>query len=119
MEKTHMEKLVQLEKRISDPHAANDPEADSVVSDYLLKWIDGEVFDKEAKAAEKTAKTGSPPDVLKMAIQLEKESIAFYAGIREYVANKETETMLSEIIKEEFRHVANLNKSLKDHTQKK
>ena len=53
-----------------------------------------------------------PEEVLRTAIGLEKDSIAFYVGIMEFVPPELGKFRVADIIKEEMRHVVILNAEL-------
>ena len=113
MERSHKAKLSELKKRMVGFDDQKNSHVDEAVSDYLLTWVDAEVFKKKQNPKHEIVDSGHVTDILKMAITLENESIAFYSGLRDYVANNEAEDIISFIIKEEFSHVARLNESLK------
>ena len=54
----------------------------------------------------------SMTDVLRKAIALEKESIAFYTGIKELVPAEFGKGRIDDIIREEMRHVRMLSERL-------
>jgi rubrerythrin len=50
--------------------------------------------------------------ILKVAIDLEKESIVFYLGMKNGVNNKTYRDRIEEIIKEEMKHIVSLSAKL-------
>jgi len=56
----------------------------------------------------------TPEDVLKMAIGVERDSIAFYVGLKEAVSRKAGKDKVDDIIKEEMGHIVTLNEKLQD-----
>jgi len=94
-------------------------EQESVVFDpdneaqmYLRVMADGHVFNVKADPTEQLASKDSAEDILKMAIGVEKDSIAFYVGLKEAVSRKAGKDKVEAIIKEEFGHIATLNEKL-------
>jgi len=79
---------------------------------YLRAIADGHVFDVKADPVEQLAGKDTAEDVLKMAIGLEKDSIAFYVGLKEAVSRNAGKDKVEAIIKEEFGHIATLNEKL-------
>jgi rubrerythrin len=75
---------------------------------------DGHVFDVTADPTEQLAARNTPEDVLKMAIGVERDSIAFYVGLKEAVSRKAGKDKVEDIIKEEMGHIVTLNQKLQD-----
>jgi len=96
----------ELEEPVFDP--------DSQAQMYLRVMADGHVFDVKADPVEKLANKDTPEDVLKMAIGLERDSIAFYVGLKEAVSSKAGKDKVEDIIKEEMGHIVILNQKLQD-----
>jgi len=95
----------ELEEPVYDP--------DGQAQMYLRVMADGRVFDVKADPVEKLADKNKPEDVLKMAIGLERDSIAFYVGLKEAVPGKAGKDKVDGIIKEEMGHIVILNQKLK------
>ncbi len=62
-------------------------------------------------AAELTGKE-SIKDVLKIAVEKEKDTIVFYTGLKDFVSASAGKDKITDIIKEEMRHVRILNEAL-------
>jgi len=73
---------------------------------YLNALADTRVFFK------KTMSTVAPEDIFKAAILAEKDSIAFYLGMKEVVPRSAGKGQLEDIIREEMRHVRILSERL-------
>jgi len=73
---------------------------------------DEHVFNVKADPVEQLAGKETPEDVLKMAIGLEKDSIAFYVGLKESVSHKAGKDKVEAIIKEEMGHIVTLSQKL-------
>jgi rubrerythrin len=80
---------------------------------YLRVMADEHVFDMKADPSEKLADKKSPEEVLKMALGIERDSIAFYVGLKEAVSRKAGKDKIEGIIKEEMVHITTLNKKMK------
>ena len=102
-EKTFVKMKAQLTERESTP-TVFDPENESVL--YLRALADTRVF-SEVKEVPSSMK-----GILNMAIDAEKNSIAFYVGMRELVPDKRGKERLANIIKEEQSHIVLLCKKL-------
>ena len=83
---------------------AFDPEDETVL--YLRALADVRIFFK------KTIDTSSMEEILKEAIIAEKDSIAFYLGMKELVPAKLGQAKIDDIIKEEMSHIKLLSDKL-------
>jgi rubrerythrin len=107
--KTFQAMRAELSSSESEP-AVFDP--DNQAQMYLKVMADGHVFDVKADPAEKLSSQKTAQDVLKTAIGLEKDSIAFYVGLKECVPNKAGKEKVQAIIGQEFGHIAVLNQKM-------
>jgi len=98
----------ELEEPVFDP--------DGQAQMYLRVMADGHVFDLKTDPAEQLAYNNTPQDVLKMAIGIERDSIAFYVGLKEAVSRRAGKEKIEDIIKEEMGHIVTLNQKLQDLT---
>jgi rubrerythrin len=87
-----------------------DPDGEAQM--YLRVMADGHIFDLKANPEDQLADIKSPEDVLKMAMKAERDSIAFYVGLKESVPQKAGKDKIEAIIKEEMGHMAVLNEKL-------
>ena len=79
---------------------------------YLRVMADGNVFDTKADPAVKLADCQTAQDVLKVAIGLEKDSIAFYVGLQASVSSGAGKDKIKGLISEEIGHIALLSEKL-------
>ncbi len=79
---------------------------------YLRVMADGNVFDTKADPVEKLAGCQTPQDVLKVAIGLEKDSIAYYAGLKASVSQRGGKDKIEDLIAEEMKHIVLLSGKL-------
>jgi rubrerythrin len=79
---------------------------------YLRAMADGHVFDIKADPAKKLSGLQEPEAILKIALGIERDSIAYYVGLKEYVPARTGRSKVENIIKEEMRHIAILNEKL-------
>jgi len=108
-EKIFKDMRAQLSGREQEPMAF-DP--DGELQMYLRVIADGEVFNVKAEATEQLKGQKTAEGVLEMAIGMEKESIAFYAGLKECVPPRAGRDKVEAIIREEFSHIAALSEKL-------
>jgi rubrerythrin len=87
-----------------------DPDGEAQM--YLRVMADGHVFIIKDDPADLLAGRDKAEDVLNLAIGMEKDSIAFYVGLKEGVSRKAGKDKIDAIIREEMSHIAILNKRL-------
>jgi rubrerythrin len=96
----------ELEEPVFDP--------DGQAQMYLRVMADGNVFNLKTNPDEQLTHKKTPEEVLKMAIGVEGDSIAFYVGLKEAVSRKAGKDKVEDIIKEEMGHIVTLNQKLQD-----
>jgi len=89
-----------------------DPEGQAQM--YLRALADGHIFDIKADPAEKLSGIKNPHGVLKMALGIERDSIAYYVGLKEYIPPKAGRDKVEDIIKEEMKHIIVLSEKMAD-----
>jgi len=100
MEDTHEQTFAAMQKDLGDSETATtafDPEDENAL--YLKALADTRIF-FEKDQPETTMK-----GILASAITAEKDSIAFYLGMKEVVSEKMGSSKIEDIIKEEMRHI--------------
>jgi rubrerythrin len=115
MEDKHLRAFQTMRAQLTDKDrraATFDPEGETAM--YLKALADGRVFNVEDPASQITGREAIE-DVLQTAIGMEKESIAFYVGIMEMVPQELGKFRVSDIVKEEMRHVTILMQHLQQH----
>jgi len=118
MEDQHEKVFAAMRKELCGEEAEPpvfDPDGEAQM--YLRVMADGHVFNLKADPAEKLADIATVGDLLKMAMGIERDSIAFYVGLRESVSRKAGRDRIDDIIKEEMKHVAILNERLESLKQ--
>ena len=113
MEAEHEETFASMRKQLSDRERelrVFDPENE--VALYLQAMANGHVFDLKKDPGEQLTGTETVEDILKLAIDAEKDSIVFYLGLKDFVPAKAGKDRVEAIIKEEMGHIAVLNRRL-------
>lgn len=82
---------------------------------YLKAFADGHVFDVKEEPCDRLTGRETMEDVLRIAIGLERDSIAFYLGIKASVPERMGRDKVEAIIQEEMSHVTLLSNQLRDH----
>jgi len=107
MEDEHEKTFASIRAQLSEKEKTAtvfDPQSESVL--YLRALADARVF------FEKEIDVSSMRKILKAAIAAEKDSIVFYLGMKDLVADKLGKDKLDTIIKEEMRHIRILSTEL-------
>ena len=108
-ERTFAKMRAELPSGDSDPPVF-DP--DDQAQAYLRVMADGHIFNVDVDPSEQVAGRDTPEDILKMAIGVERDSIAFYVGLKQSVSPAAGKDKVEAIIREEIQHVAILNEKL-------
>ncbi len=110
MEDRHAQLFEKMQVRLSDQEKAGtvfDPNDES--SQYLAAMADAHGGEGSPAAADALTGKESLKEIIAIAIGLEKESILFYLGLRDFVPPKHGQDKLDEIIAEERQHIIQLN----------
>jgi rubrerythrin len=79
---------------------------------YLHAMVHGKVFEPKADPARKLAMAEKPDDILRTAIEMEKNSIVFYLTVKKMVRMAAGQVRIDEIIEQEMGHIATLSRQL-------
>ena len=115
MEDKHEETFAAMRAELSGTEAEPivfDPDGQAKM--YLRVMADSHIFDVKTDPVELLATRKTARDVLEMAVGVEKDSIAFYVGLRESVSRRAGKDKIEAIIKEEFSHIVTLGQKLQD-----
>jgi rubrerythrin len=112
-EKEHEETFANMRKQISSKErelVTFDPENEMAL--YLQAMANGHVFDLKKDISQQLTGKETPEDILNMAMEIEKDSIVFYLGLKDFVSARAGKDKIEEIIGEERRHITILNQKL-------
>lgn len=113
MEDGHEKTFQQMRKELSQ--AEKEPttfDPDNEVAQYLQTLADFHGTEGKISPTEKLTGRESMPEILKIALQAEKNSIAFYVGIKDLVPDKAGKDKIQSIIIEEMAHVSTIGGKL-------
>ncbi len=113
MESVHETTFREMREGLSEQDRKStvfDPDNESAL--YLQALADGKIFNTNADPAERLTGSETIQDILETAIGLEKESVVFYAAMRDVVPVRLGRDKVDAIIKEELGHVASLSGQL-------
>jgi rubrerythrin len=85
---------------------------DEMAVAYIKAFTDGKVFDVKKDMCATLSASTTLKDVLNMAIEAEKNSIAFYTGIKRLVPDALGQDTVEKIISEEMKHIVSLTEKL-------
>ncbi|MBF0230984.1 MAG: ferritin family protein [Desulfamplus sp.] len=114
MEDNHKTSFERMKKELSEMEKGStvfDPQEELGL--YLTAMADTHGGEGDPKVADSLTENQPMKDILNIAIGLEKESILFYLGIKNLLPPKYGQDKIDDIIKEEQRHIAQLNTFLK------
>ena len=113
MEDGHEKTFIEMRKELSAAEkevTTFDP--DNEVAMYLQTLADFHGTEGKVSPTEKLSGQESMSEVLKIALQAEKNSIAFYVGIKDLVPGKASKDKIQSIIIEEMAHVSTIGGKL-------
>jgi rubrerythrin len=113
MEDGHEQTFSQMRKELSaEDKASNVFDPDNEAAQYLQTMADFHGTEGKASSTEKLTGNESVAEVLKIAMQAEKNSIAFYVGIKDLLVTKSGQQKIQAIIIEEMAHVSTIGGKL-------
>jgi len=113
MEAEHEETFANMRKQISHKEReliTFEPENEMTL--YLQAIANGHIFDLKKDPSEQLTGKETAEDILKLAIEAEKDSIVLYIGLKNFVPAKAGKNKVEEIIEEEMGHIVVLNQRL-------
>ena len=114
MEEQHEKTFAAMREELSELESTEtvfDPDDQAAL--YLRAFADGYVFDIKLDPSKHLSGKETMEDIIWMAIEIEKDSIVFYTGIKEKVPERLGKSKVDSIIKEEMGHVTILSQQLK------
>jgi rubrerythrin len=108
MEAGHVEAFKSLRSTLPDSDLSNivwDPEG--LAESYLQATADTHIFTVEV-AQSRLEKIKTPAEVLDMAIQFEKDSVAFFVGMKELLPDPAGKGEVDKLIRAEMEHITML-----------
>jgi len=112
-ETTHQELFAQMREDYAnelDGLGTFDPDVYMSSNAKLMAALS--VFAVSSDLSKQFAGLKNPEDVLRKAIEIEKDTITFYRGLKDFARNMAAEEIIGRIIQEEKRHIKILKQSL-------
>ena len=114
-EKEHEQTFAQMKQQLSEKdRQKNTPESDDLLPEPRV-MAGMAVFGIRSKPAEELRGRQEKIDIIRRAVEKEKDSIVFYHGLKEFVPAEADKEKIGEIIKEEMKHIVILDQSLKEN----
>jgi rubrerythrin len=108
MEDKHLEQFTEMRNELQDETTDVVYDVDGQAEVYLRAIAEDKVFDVKSDPADYIKPDSSVVDILKKAIELEKNSIIFYIGLKDLVPTKGGKRKIEAIIQQETRHIVML-----------
>ena len=113
MEDGHELTFSQMRKELSaEDKESNVFDPDNEVAQYLQTMADFHGTEGKVSSTEKLTGNETLAEILRIALQAEKNSIAFYVGIKDLLVTKSGKQQIQAIIIEEMAHVATIGGKL-------
>ena len=87
-----------------------DPENEIAL--YVKATADNHIFVKNSNTGELVASCKTPVDILTMALSFEKDSVVFYASMREVVGERQGRDEVDRLIHEELMHISFITREM-------
>jgi len=114
-EKEHEGTFAQMKQQLSEQsRQASTSEPDDLLPDPRV-MAGLAVFGIRSDPAEELRGRQEKTDIIRRAVEKEKDSIVFYHGLKEFVPAGADKNKIDDIIKEEMRHIVILDQSLKQY----
>jgi rubrerythrin len=114
-EKEHEQTFARMKEQLSEKdRQKNASEPDDLLPEPRV-MAGMAVFGIRSKPAEELRGRQEKTDIIRRAVEKEKDSIVFYHGLKEFVPAEADKEKIDEIIKEEMKHIVILDQSLKEN----
>jgi rubrerythrin len=116
-EARHVEVFRQMRERLSDQRWQQGELAPRRVDSPNARVMAGlAVFGIQADPAAELSGRESKADVLRMAVEKERDSIVYYTGLKDFIPHQADRDVIEKVVQEEMRHVRILMQSLEQVT---
>ena len=113
MEDGHEVIFEEMRKELNDMEKESltfDPDGEGAM--YLQAMVSAHAYEGKKSPAEELTGSETPAEIIKIAIQAEKDGVAFYLGMKDLVSNASGKEKVQGIIEEEMGHIKTLNQTL-------
>ncbi|MBD3184806.1 rubrerythrin [Candidatus Poribacteria bacterium] len=109
----HAKAVQQNETPVVDPNF----DRDNLTALYLNAIADGHIFNTKEDPSKNFTGKETMEDILQTAMTVEKDSVAFYLGMKEMVPENLGKEEVEQVIKEEMSHIAYIAQAMKSIKQ--
>lgn len=113
MEDGHEITFAEMRKELKDQEKESltfDPDGEGAM--YLQAMVNAHAHEGKKGPAEELTGNETPAEIIKIAIQAEKDGVAFYLGMKDFVSTESGKEKVQQIITEEMGHIKTLNEAL-------
>jgi rubrerythrin len=110
LEAEHAETFLKMRQELPG-RSAIDPDAQT--RQHMRAFAAGHIFDRNADPVELLKQVHGIEGILKLAIQVEKDTVIFYIGFQDLLRSADSEDRLEKIIHEEMAHIYKLSDFLR------
>jgi len=112
-EEDHKRTFQDMRRQVSSgDNSGLEYDPDGEAGQYLRAFVEGRVFEIQSDVGDELKKAEDLPDILRIALGLEKDSIMFYLGIKDVVPREKEKSKMDKIISEERKHVVTLTRMI-------
>jgi len=112
MEVEHIRIFADMRAELTQKEQGSIFDPDNEAAKYLQAMVEGCIFNDQTEPASRLTGKETPEEIFTTAIGLEKNSIAYYTGIKDMVPSRAGKNKVQAIIKEEMGHVVSLKEKL-------
>jgi rubrerythrin len=114
-EKQHEETFARMKEQLSEQgYQKNNSKSDDLLPEPRV-MAGMAVFGIRSKPAEELRGRQEKTDIIRRAVDKEKDSIVFYHGLKEFVPAESDKEKIDDIIQEEMKHIVILDQLLKEN----
>lgn len=112
MEKEHLDIYSQMQEQFKSKTEEISYDPENTAAQYLDAMASGKVFSIDEDPSEFITDATTPEQILSKAVDLEKNSIIFYIGLKDLVQSISSKHQIEFIIQQELGHIVFLNSHL-------
>lgn len=114
-EDEHLQTFTEMRKRLVPSESSITVyDKDEIVAIHLQALADNEIFNTDKEPEDLLTGNESEPDILRIAIAKERDSIIYYSAIRSLIESDEDKERVEQIIKEEQKHYEDFSTALEE-----
>jgi rubrerythrin len=112
MEEHHLNDYTKMREEFFDSDKDTVFDVNNEAMAYMQAIANGNVFDPKSNPVEFVKPDSDVIDIIKRAIEMEKNSIIFYIGLKDMVPSKPSKRKVEAIIQQELKHILMLSEKI-------